>query len=211
MPLASDARPRGADANRGKGALRWRAPIVNTSRPDGAPRAARSSSSRDASGRVPASSGRSRAAAGRGPRRGKAASSDPPSPPASDESFDEAFTQLAEEVERELSAEPRMSRDDAARSSRVSGGSDASSSGERLPDPSEFRRASRTAIGSFIKQFREADAEDADHHRADPGALHWWRDPDASRARVNHETVTASTTTTVSRTPRRPARADATH
>ena len=178
---------------------------------DGAPRAARSSSSRDASGRVPASSGRSRAAAGRGPRRGKAASSDPPSPPASDESFDEAFTQLAEEVERELSAEPRMSRDDAARSSRVSGGSDASSSGERLPDPSEFRRASRTAIGSFIKQFREADAEDADHHRADPGALHWWRDPDASPSPRHHETVTASTTTTVSRTPRRPARADATH
>ena len=174
MPLASDARPRGADANRGKGALRWSAPIVNTSRPDGAPRAARTSSSRDASGRVTASSGRGRAAAGRGSRRGNAATADPPPPPASDESFDEAFTQLAEEVERELSAEPRTSRDDAARLSRVSGGSDASPSGERLPDPSEFRRASRTAIGSFIKQFRAADADDDDH--ADPGAMHWWRD-----------------------------------
>ena len=165
MPLASDARPR-VGGDRGKGALRWTAPMVNTARPSVADGRRHRETSRTTTG-GPASRDASGSSSS-GPRRA-ARASDAAARVAADEAFDEDFAalavQYAEEVERELS--PPSARP-APSSAASAGPSDAAPSGASarpddagVPDPSPFRRASQTAIGSFIERFRGAAPREA--------------------------------------------------
>ena len=192
-----------------EGALRWRAPIVNTSRPDGAPRAARSSSSAMRPGASPRRRGgvaRPRVGALGGVRR---------RPP----------TLLRPRVGRELRrgvhparggggagtlggagcpATPRVRRASPAGATRVRAASDSPTRPSSAARPEPPSAPSSSSSARRTRRTRTTTAPT--RARCTGGAT---RTP--PRARVNHETVTASTTTTVSRTPRRPARADATH
>ena len=198
MPLASDARPRGGAREAregGKGALRWSAPMVNTSRPEPATR--RRGTRRYPEDATPENQqiGARASTSGRGARgvsgRGDGArvsrrdrdridcvipDSHGGEDRAEEERFDRAFAALAEEMEKELI---EMSPTPVPRSvARLVGLHDADrsldtetdASVEGLPDASSFRAASRTAIGEFIREFRGVAASDVGRTR------HWCRD-----------------------------------
>ena len=140
--------------------------MVNTARPSVADGRRHRETSRTTTG-GPASRDASGSSSS-GPRRA-ARASDAAARVAADEAFDEDFAalavQYAEEVERELS--PPSARP-APSSAASAGPSDAAPSGASarpddagVPDPSPFRRASQTAIGSFIERFRGAAPREA--------------------------------------------------
>ena len=151
MPLASDARPGGETiAGKGKGAIRWTAPMVNTRRPE-EPRGERRRKSALDTGRS-ATSARERAAsttaAGGGARvRDLASTTWSPRPADDGDDFNESLVELAEEYERELSFEA---------SNGGRGIANATTSRARVANGADD--ASRTVIGSMIRRFREAPA-----------------------------------------------------
>ena len=155
MPLASDARPGGETiAGKGKGAIRWTAPMVNTRRPE-EPRGERRRKSALDTGRS-ATSARGRAreraasttAGGGGARvRDLASTTWSPRPADDGDDFNESLVELAEEYERELSFEA---------SNGGRGIANATTSRARVANGADD--ASRTVIGSMIRRFREAPA-----------------------------------------------------
>lgn len=96
MPLASDARPRGHASDTGNGALRWRAPVVGTKRPESG-RKEEDSHGRTRDERRASSS----SATSSGPGEG----SDAAVRSSTEEGFNIALVELAAEMERELALE----------------------------------------------------------------------------------------------------------
>ena len=98
MPLASDARPRGRASDTGNGALRWRAPVVGTKRPESAGRR----KEEDSHGRT---RDERRASSSSATSSGPGEGSDAAVRSSTEEGFNIALVELAAEMERELALE----------------------------------------------------------------------------------------------------------